>query len=133
MPTMMDCPQVPLEFMNRDHARFVSQLDSLLGLLYSHATLTAMDEALEALLLHTREHFAEEERQMVQYRFPPLVAHQVEHERTLAAMVSRIVIWKVGRDRECLEQWLKVELPAWLVDHIDKMDFVSAWFIADLQ
>ncbi|MDH2917282.1 MAG: hypothetical protein PXX77_10465, partial [Gallionella sp.] len=67
----MEYPQVALEFMNRDHAEFVSLRDSLIALLREADTDTGVDVLLTELLTHTRHHFAEEERQMQATHFPP--------------------------------------------------------------
>ena len=127
----MDCPQVPLDFMNRDHKEFIAQRDKLLGLLYSYAPVDVLDSALDELLEHTRQHFAEEDRQMIEKRFPPYLAHKTEHERALGYMATHIAAWKQCRETEVLTVWLRDALADWLIDHINTMDFVTAFFIAD--
>jgi hemerythrin len=129
----MDCPQVPLDFMNEDHAQFIAQRDKLLGLIYSYAPAEVLDQELDALLEHTRKHFAEENRQMIEKHFPPYLTHQSEHERTLLDMEAHIADWKQNRDSDVLQNWLKVTLADWLINHINTMDFVSAWFISEQQ
>jgi hemerythrin len=127
----MECPQVPLEFMNRDHAEFITRRDTLLEYLSAHAPTNVLDKELDGLLEHTRRHFAEEDRQMIEKRFPPYLAHKTAHEQALADIAAHIADWKLNRDMTALDNWLKVVLADWLVDHINTMDFVSAWFIAD--
>jgi hemerythrin len=127
----MDCPQVPLEFMNRDHEEFIARRDKLLGYLHAYAPAEVMDTELDGLLEHTRLHFAEEDRQMIEKRFPPFPAHKTAHEQALADIAAHIADWKQYRDTAALDTWLKVTLADWLVDHINTMDFVSAWFISE--
>ena len=129
----MECPQVPLDFMNQDHAKFIAQREKLLGLIYSYAPETVLDNELDDLLEHTRLHFAEEDRQMIEKHFPPYPAHKAEHDRALADIAAHIADWKQHRDIEVLQSWLKVALADWLIDHINSMDFVTAWFISEQQ
>ena len=129
----MECPQVPLDFMNRDHAEFIARREKLLGLIYSYAPADVVDLGLDDLLEHTRLHFAEENRQMIEKHFPPYPAHKNEHDRALTDIAAHIADWKQNRDIEALQNWLKVALADWLIDHINSMDFVTAWFISEQQ
>jgi hemerythrin len=126
---MLDYPQVALEFMNRDHADFVTMRSQLLGLISAQATENDMDALLDELLTHTRHHFAEEERLMQETRFPPYAMHKSEHDHVLADMSARIERWKQECDVAALQEWLDKDVGAWFVTHVSTMDFVTAGFI----
>ncbi len=130
---MLQYPQVALDFMNRDHADFVALRKHLLGLLAAQSLDDEMDKQLDALLEHTRHHFAEEERQMQACRFPPYPMHKAEHDSVLADMAAKIERWKTERDTKALQQWLEQDLGDWFVNHVSTMDFVTARFIASQQ
>jgi len=126
---MLDYPQVELAFMNRDHAEFVALRDRLLALLSTQAPAAEVDTLLDELLVHTRHHFAEENRLMQETGFPPYPMHKGEHDRVLGDMESRIARWKQERDATALSNWLEVDIVDWFVSHVSTMDFITARFI----
>lgn len=126
----MDYPQVALDFMNRDHAEFVTLRDSLLEQMDAHSPAEGVDASLDELLTHTQHHFAEEERLMREVNFPPLPAHKGEHDAVLKDMAARVENWKQDRDAGALRAWLDKNVGDWFVNHVSTMDFVTARFIA---
>ncbi len=126
---MLDCPQVELGFMNRDHAEFVELREAVLVTLARNGNAAEVDALLERLLDHTRHHFAEEERLMQETRFPPYAMHKGEHDRVLADMDAHVARWRQDRDKTTLSDWLEVGLVDWFVSHVSTMDFVTARFI----
>jgi hemerythrin len=130
---MLDYPLVALDFMNRDHAEFVLLREQLLGLLSAEAPEIDVDTLLNELLTHTRHHFAEEERLMLETRFPPYAMHKTEHESVLIEMSVHIERWKQGRDVAALRDWLDKDVGDWFVTHVDTMDLVTAGFIEKKQ
>jgi hemerythrin len=127
---MLDYPQVALDFMNRDHAEFDALREKLLALLPMHPPASEVDNLLEAMLEHTRHHFAAEELLMQETRFPPYPMHKGEHDSVLADMAARIENWKRERDVPELRGWLDKTVGDWFVTHINTMDFITAGFIA---
>ena len=130
---MLQYLQVALDFMNLDHADFIALRKQLLGLLAAQSPDCEMDKQLDALLEHTRHHFAEEERQMQACRFPPHPMHKAEHDNVLADMAANIERWKTGHDTKALQQWLEQDLGDWFINHVSTMDFVTASSIASQQ
>jgi hemerythrin len=126
---MLNYPQVALDFMNRDHAEFIALRDKLLGLLSAQTPAAGMDTLLEELLEHTRHHFAEEERLMLETRFPPYRMHKHEHDRVLQEMETSIAQWRKERDPLALGKWLEDTVGDWFVTHVSTMDSVTAAFI----
>ncbi len=126
---MLDYPQVVLDFMNRDHAEFVVLREELLALLTQESPVAEVDTLLEKLQEHTRLHFAEEERLMLETQFPPYPVHKGEHEKVLTDIAGHIENWKAKRDAVALREWLEKPIAEWLVDHISTMDHVTAGFI----
>ncbi len=126
---MLDYPQVILEFMNRDHAEFVSLREKLLGLLTLKSPIAEVDTLLDELHSHTVQHFAEEERQMQATQFPPYPMHKHEHDNVLADMASQIERWKLQRDVVVLRVWLEKVIGEWFSNHVSTMDFATSGFI----
>ncbi len=130
---MLEYPQVALEFMNRDHADFIALRDKLLDLLSAPAPNAGVDTLLDELLEHTRHHFAEEERLMQEFRFPPYPVHKGEHDKVLADTAAKIEGWKRGHDGGALRQWLDRDVGDWFVNHVSTMDLVTARYIKAVQ
>ncbi|MBU1424241.1 MAG: hemerythrin family protein [Gammaproteobacteria bacterium] len=126
---MLDYPQVALDFMNRDHAEFITLRENLLATISAQAPEPDVDTLLNELLAHTHHHFAEEERLMQETGFPPYAMHKSEHERVLADMSARSEHWKQGRNTVALREWLDRDIGDWFVNHVNSMDFVTAGFI----
>jgi len=126
---MLDYPQVALDFMNRDHAEFVVLRDKLLRLLSAPTPDAGVDTLFDELLEHTRRHFAEEERLMLETRFPPYPMHKGEHDNVLADMEMKRGCWRQDRDAAALKGWLERDVGDWFVNHVGSMDLVTAGFI----
>ena len=127
---MLKYPQVALDFMNRDHAEFVTLSEKLLALLTQPYVESEVDALLEQLLEHTRHHFAEEKRQMQATHFPPYRMHKGEHDRVLTALDEHLALWRQNRDAASLRTFMESVLNDWFVNHVNSMDFVTANFIA---
>lgn len=126
---MLEYSKVALDFMNRDHAEFVSLCEKLIATLNDTPTPSAIDLLLDQLAEHTRHHFAEEERQMQATQFPPYRMHKGEHDRVLSALEEHIAQWRQDRDAAQLRAVIERTLDGWFVNHVNSMDFVTANFI----
>jgi hemerythrin len=130
-------PELPVPFMNADHAREVRLVNDLEDALARHArgegTLDAVVERLSLLAVHTREHFLREESLMREVRFPAYPVHKAEHDRILAEMDAEARAFREGGDPRRLSRYLFDVLPAWFLNHIRTMDLVTARFAAGAQ
>jgi hemerythrin len=127
-------PEVPLAFQNEDHrteARLLNEaVDALEG--YRAGRVPAADVLLrvDALVVHTREHFAREEGAMSESGFPAFAMHKGEHDRVLAGMRRERDHFRVEREAGRLWSYLTEALPVWFVGHIQTMDLVTGRFVA---
>ena len=133
MPLPADVPRVALDFMNRDHEAFAKSCRDLMAMIPAGVTVAAITNALEHLIDHTRQHFAEEERWMLRHGFPPYPVHRAEHERVLTDMDVRLSAWRQQGDAPALLVWLETAVTPWFLEHLGSMDFVTAQFIAARQ
>jgi hemerythrin len=128
-------PRVEVAFMNRDHleeARLLNEVvDALERLRAGAEKREKVASNWRALATFTRDHFAREERAMAQSGFPPLAAHQGEHQLLLAAMDTEVRAFEQGGDLDRLTRYVAVALPAWLLEHIETMDRITARFLAE--
>ena len=124
-------PLVAVEFMNVDHHEAVDLANILEERLTADAGVDeqAVGSALQAFLDHTREHFAREEEEMVRTMFPVYHIHKSEHDRVLEDMDVVYRDWVTDKDAGKLLAWVQGPLPAWLVEHIQTMDTITAQFI----
>ena len=127
-------PELPLAFMNADHAQEVQLLEDLGEALTAHRTdpsqLDAVLERLSLLAVHTREHFLREEQVMRETGFPAYPMHKAEHDRVLAEMDLEARRFREGGDPDRLWTYLFKTVPAWFVHHIRTMDRVTAQFVS---
>lgn len=127
-------PQLPVAFMNADHAQEVRLVNAVEAALEAHArgegTLAAVVEQLSLLAVHTREHFLREETAMREARFPAYPVHKAEHDRVLAEMDAEARAFRERGDGPRLSRYLAEALPAWFVHHIRTMDAVTAGHLA---
>ena len=125
-------PELPLSFMNADHAEEIRLLQDLGEALDAHkkgGPLPPVLERLALLAVHTREHFLREEQVMRETRFPAYPIHKADHDRVLAEMDSEARRFRDGGDPDRLWSYLFEVVPAWFVQHIRTMDAVTARYV----
>ncbi|MHC3994371.1 hemerythrin family protein [Thiomicrolovo sp. ZZH C-3] len=130
MITIAELPKVAFDEMNSVHAEEVEQLNHIETLLDTAALETTLAVALEALFLHTREHFANEEQLMREVGFPAYDMHKAEHDRALNTFQLVMMEWRNRHDNRIIRDYICVDTPLWLQQHIATMDTVTANFIA---
>lgn len=124
-------PLAALDFMNRDHQDFMDAVEALEYLLQQATPdMAAVTHSLGEILEHTRTHFAAEEREMAETGFPPFPVHQREHARVLAEMTQQAGDWQARHDAAALLRYVQEIIPAWLTQHTQTMDFVTANWVA---
>ena len=125
-----DVPKVVYEVMNAVHEEEVELLNSIEALLESDAPSAEISTAVEELLDHTREHFANEERLMREVNFPAFRMHKNEHDKVLNEFQYVLIDWRNRKDNTILSDYFRLEVTPWLYQHILSMDTVTAEFIA---
>jgi hemerythrin len=127
-------PEVPLAFQNEDHraeARLLNEaVDALDGYRAGRTPATDVLLRVDALVVHTREHFAREEAVMGDSGFPAFAMHKGEHDRVLAGMRRERDHFRTEREAGRLWTYLTETLPVWFVGHIQTMDLVTGRFVA---
>lgn len=111
---------VGVGFMDDDHAVAAAQINALAA-----ADLPGRVVLLREFLDHCRHHFAREEEMMRQTGFFAYGCHQDEHERVLAELQAVLARLETG---EAQDGYFAKDLPEWLTNHRNTMDFVTAEF-----
>jgi hemerythrin len=127
-------PDLPISFMNADHAREAALVNELEDALAAHAAgagpVAPVLERLSLLAVHTRDHFLREESMMREARFPAYPVHKAEHDRVLAEMDAEARAFRTAGDAERLARYVRERLPEWFEGHVRTMDVVTARFVA---
>lgn len=126
-------PRVALAFQNDDHDHETFLLNVLAEAVERHRAGGPRDEVsprLEALLEHTRAHFAREDEAMRRTEFPAYPVHHGEHQRVLGEMEAEVRAFRDGGDVEQLWAYVSQAVPGWFVHHIRSMDAVTGQFVA---
>jgi hemerythrin len=126
-------PPVALSFMNDDHHLEACLLNELADALQRHRARPARADVLErldALLAHTREHFAREELAMEQSGFPAYPVHKAEHDRVLDELQAEARAFRDAGDAAQLTKHVREAMPVWFLHHIQSMDLVTSRFLA---
>lgn len=113
----------PMDQTHREYVDLVTALANAQG----EQELACFD----ALLAHTVEHFAQEQRWMEECGFPPIHCHQGEHERVMASLHSvreRLAAGGTGIGRIAAK-----ELEQWFAEHAASMDNALAWYMGQVN
>ena len=70
---------------------------------------------------------------MLEKGFPPYQMHKAEHDKALAQLKEVAQYWKEHKNLKALSHYIKVFMPAWLVQHVSTMDTVTARFLVTVQ
>lgn len=93
--------------MNDTHFESIVKINELSSAI---ETKDGIDMKLQALIEHTQAHYAEEEVQMLEKKFPPFAAHKEEHDASLAQMREAASNYRENRNADLLQRYLKQEL-----------------------
>lgn len=128
----LEIPRLPVDFMNADHDHAARQLDALYTALPAYPDdAAALALACRTFAEHSREHFAREEAAMLASGFPPYPVHRQEHERVLAWLAELTEGIATGSaDPAAVALAVNHDIPVWLIQHIQTMDWATANWIA---
>ncbi|MEA3353906.1 MAG: hemerythrin family protein [Campylobacterota bacterium] len=127
-------PIVAMEFMNDVHSEDIDIINELFELILAYEkepnkqNKQSLNQKYKEWFDHTVEHFKGEEIMMEQKQFPPYPFHKGEHDNALATMDNVFKKWEKTGDIQILKQYFIETLPAWLIQHIQSMDTVTAMF-----
>lgn len=124
---------VSVDEMQHTHEEEISMLNEIdaLATLYEKdkSIHEALEEKLDAYVQHVKDHFANEERLMRLYAFPPYPMHKAEHDRVLDELDDVLIRWKQHGDMHAIISYLRQSVD-WIINHISTMDNMTAMYIA---
>jgi hemerythrin len=127
-------PRLAVPFMNEDHlqeARLINAAaDRLEELRAAKVGVAQVNAALDAVYVHSREHFAREEAAMMEASFPAYTFHQAEHVRMLGELGEAERRFRESGKIDELAAYLAA-FRTWFEQHIASMDSVTARYVAE--
>ena len=120
--------QLNIESVDKQHHKLVELLNSLDEAKQSGKGSRVMGELLQNLIDYTVEHFAHEEKLMIETDYPDLALHQTQHKQLVEKVLAFQHQFLHGGQRITKEvlQFLKY----WLESHILKDDMAFGDFAA---
>ncbi len=110
--------------MDDTHREFIELLNRL-----ADASDDEVVEILDVFILHTEEHFAQEQRWMEKMAFPPLECHAREHEGVLET--AREVRKRAASGEPRFGRVLAQAVAQWFASHASSMDHVLALYMKE--
>ncbi|MDR0672374.1 MAG: hemerythrin domain-containing protein [Zoogloeaceae bacterium] len=115
----------PMDATHREFVRLVRLLAETEAVTQGRENrIAAVAAALETLLRHSQQHFAQEDFWMAGSGFPPFLCHADEHQRVLASLQS--VLRMVRNGHAALGRTVARELESWFEQHAATMDTALA-------
>ena len=124
---------VAVDEMQHTHEEEISMLNEIdaLATMYKNDNTKheELENKLEAYIQHVKDHFANEERLMRLYAFPPYQMHKAEHDRVLNELNHFVIRWKQHGELDAIIAYLRQSVD-WIINHINTMDNMTAMFIS---
>jgi hemerythrin len=131
--TIDQVPRIAVDEMQHTHEEEISMLNEIdaLAMIYEHdkTKQDVLENRLDAYIAHVKAHFANEERLMRLYAFPPYQMHKAEHDRVLHELNSTVIRWKQQGEIDAIITYLRQSVD-WIINHINTMDNITAMFIS---
>jgi hemerythrin len=118
--TWKESYSVGIAVLDEDHKRLLNLINQLQTAAHYHTSDSYEQEAFDALVDYTRNHFQREEELMKQHGFPGLDAHHLQHQEMIAEMGKQVAAYQKDRDAT-IEGTIRY-LQNWLLNHINGTD-----------
>lgn len=132
-----DFPDVPMQEMQQAHLEEIEIINAIDDLIIrveaGGGGEVFLTEKLEELQKHTHAHFAYEEELMQKAAFPPFAMHKSAHDQFLEVLDKMMENWHNSHEIGPLDQFMRFELPRWMKQHINTMDYVTAGFLSGVM
>lgn len=127
-----------LEFMSidsmqethEDEIKILNAIDKMAILLArGEGTKEELEAKIEEYIVHVKEHFAGEEKLMLEYDFPSYEMHKMGHDMFLVDLDYAQRQWKHYDDVNKMINFIR-KTPEWLVMHVNSVDAATADYLA---
>jgi hemerythrin-like metal-binding protein len=125
--TWSDSYSVGVEVLDEDHKRLLNLINQLQTAVHYHTSDTYEQEAFDALLDYTKNHFQREEALMEKYGFPGLEEHHQQHQAMIAEVNRLVTAYQEDRNAS-IEKTISY-LQTCLLKHINGSDQEYSGFL----
>jgi hemerythrin len=109
--------------MDRTHREFVAVVQAM-----TTCDAAALPDALRAFIVHAQVHFGDEDRDMVESRFPAADCHADEHAAVLRSAHDVLALVEAGD--VAIGRAFAAELVRWFPSHVAHLDSALAhWLV----
>jgi len=124
---------IAVDEMQHTHEEEISMLNEInaLATIYENDKTKheELENKLDEYIKHVKVHFANEERLIRLYQFPPYQMHKAEHDRVLHELNDVLIRWKQHGEIDAIIAYLRQSVE-WIINHISTMDNMTAMFIS---
>jgi len=124
---------IAVDEMQHTHEEEISMLNEInaLATIYENDKTKheELENKLDEYIKHVKVHFANEERLIRLYQFPPYQMHKAEHDRVLHELNDVLIRWKQHGEIDAIIVYLRQSVE-WIINHISTMDNMTAMFIS---
>jgi hemerythrin len=124
---------IAVDEMQHTHEEEISMLNEInaLATIYENDKTKheELENKLDEYIKHVKVHFANEERLMRLYQFPPYQMHKAEHDRVLHELNDVLIRWKQHGEIDAIIAYFRQSVE-WIINHISTMDNMTAMFIS---
>ena len=106
--------------LDEQHKQLIATVNELDQALRERQGDSALDSVLQKLFAYSIEHFASEERLMMQYDFPGLSTHRAQHEEFRRKLTGFLDAFHAGKS--CVPVSVLLFMQTWLKEHLLKTD-----------
>ncbi len=120
---------VGIKIMDDQHRKLLQLMVDLWDAIESGKGRSMISQVLQDLLDYTRTHFVEEEKMMIENRFPEYTQHKTDHDRFVNEVMNAAKDYI--EKRAVPTQKILTFLAHWLVEHIMGFDRTLAGFLKE--
>ncbi|NOR55341.1 MAG: hypothetical protein GQ531_03975 [Sulfurovum sp.] len=115
---------------HEDEIKILNEIDKL-AILWDRGEVTQseLEDKIDEYIAHVHEHFASEEKLMLEYDFPSYDMHKTAHDMFLADLDYAVVQWKDFGDIKKIINFVR-KTPEWIVMHVNGVDAPTADYLA---
>lgn len=128
--TQEQLPIIEIESMNELHNEEIARIAKLYDVAKNNETKLVF-ELLNELIEHTKKHFSDEEKLMLEVEHPDYHAHKHEHTKQILDIEAIRSFLEMTNDIQSIPSYLEGNLTPWIIEHVENWDSMVSQFIVN--
>lgn len=128
--TQEQLPIIEIESMNELHNEEIARIAKLYDVAKNNETKLVF-ELLNELIEHTKKHFSDEEKLMLEVEHPDYHAHKHEHTKQILDIEAIRSFLEMTNDTQSIPSYLEGNLTPWIIEHVENWDSMVSQFIVN--